>query len=133
MRNPIIVGLIAGFLAGIVSAVIKISNLHDWFSVTPYTFIPFNMQIIVQVEIIWHTIWGIIFGVFYAFFYDYISGIGVKKGIFYGLIIWIIVSFRFVAINAVYGYYQRSIPDALSGFFSICITYGLLIGYLYKK
>ena len=132
LKNSIIAGLIAGFFAGIVATIIKISNFHDWFSITPYAYIPFNMHIIAQVEIIWHTVWGIIFGVFYALFYNYISGIGVKKGIIYGLIIWIIASFRFAVINAVYGYYQWLIPDALSGFFSIGITYGLVLGYLYK-
>jgi uncharacterized membrane protein YagU involved in acid resistance len=132
LRNSIIAGLIAGFFAGIAATIIKISNLHGWFSITPYESIPFNMQIIAQVEMIWHILWGIIFGVFYAFFYDYISGTGVKKGIIYGLIIWIIVNFRFAAINAVYGYYQWSIPDALSGFFAISIVYGLVLGYLYK-
>ena len=133
LRNPIITGFIAGFFAGIVSTIVKISSLYDWFSITPYGYVPFEMQIIVQVEMIWHLIWGTIFGVFYAFFYNYIPGEGIKKGIIYSLIIWMIVNFRFAVLYAVYGAYQYTIPNALSGFFSIAITYGLLIGYLYKN
>jgi hypothetical protein len=133
MKRTLIVGLIAGLLAGIVSMIFKISGLYSLFSVTPYLEVPFNIQIIAQVEIIWTIIWGVIWTVFYAIFYDYIPSQGMKKGLIYGLIIWILVSLRPKILNFIYGYGQWSIPDALTGFFSICITYGLLIGFLYKK
>jgi hypothetical protein len=133
MKRVIIAGLIAGLLAGIVSMIFKISGLYDLFSVTPYALVPFDVQTIAQVEIVWTVIWGVIWAAFYVIFYDYISSKGIKKGLIYGLIIWILVSFRPSILNFVYGNGQWTIPDALTGFFSICITYGLLIGYLYKK
>ena len=132
MKNPIMVGLIAGFLSGISMFISSISGLYDLFSVLPVIF-PVYMHTIALVNIIQGTIWGVIFGAFYALVYDYIPGKGVKKGLVYGLIIWIIVIIRPAFIGVVHGYYRWAIPWTIVGFFSVAITYGLLIGFFYKK
>jgi len=135
LKNPIIAGLIAGFASGIVATIFRISGFNEeLFSIHPYySSVPVNMQTIGQVEIIWGIIWGIIFTAFYALFYNYIPGKGIKKGLNYGIIVWAIAIFRQAIIGAVYGYYQLSIIEAIVCFFSVGITYGLLIGILYKK
>ena len=70
---------------------------------------------------------------FYAVVYDYIPGIGIKKGLVYGLIIWAIVILRMCILLAIHLFPQEAIALTIAGFFSLGITYGLLIGILYKK
>jgi hypothetical protein len=133
MKRIIISGLIAGVASAIVLIIFQISSLFELFSTTPILGVEnVNVQTIAQIEITLGIIWGIIWSVLYAFFYDYIPATGFKKGLVYGLIIWIISGFRLAVMNIPYGYYLHTIPFAISTFFSIAITYGLLIGYLYK-
>lgn len=132
MKKAIMLGLVAGFFSGIVSLIVKNSGLFELFSTASYPPI-INIQTIAKIEITWGIVWGIIFGMLYAFFYDYIPSEGVKKGLIFGLIIWVIVFLRFATVAAAYGYHLFATPFALSTFVSLCITYGFLIGYLYKK
>jgi hypothetical protein len=133
LKNYIIAGLIAGFVSGIVWFIFHISGLWDLFLVPPF-FDPVDIQTLALIDIIQGSIWGIIFGAFYALFYDYIPAKGIKKGLYYGLIIWIIIFFRSTVIKTIHAYVfkQHIIPEAIASFFAICIAYGLLIGYLYK-
>jgi len=129
-----IAGLIAGIASAIVLIIFQISGLFELFSTTPILFVSHvNVQTIAQIQITLGIIWGIIWSVLYAFFYDYIPATGFKKGLVYGLMIWILSGLRLAVIHIPYGYYLWTIPFALSTFFSIAITYGLLIGILYKK
>jgi len=132
MKRVIISGLIAGVASGIMMIVFAISGLYELFSITPY-FPPIDLQNIAQCEIISGIVWGMIWAGFYAFFYDYVPSKGIKKGIIFALIIWIISGFRYAVTVSAYGFYLYTIPMAISTFFSIAITYGLLLGILYKK
>jgi hypothetical protein len=132
LKNSILVGLIAGFAAGIVNTILMVGGLFELFSIHPYI-IDATWQIIAQIEIMWGIIWGVIFGLFYALFYDYVPSKRIKKGLVYGFIIWIIVFVREAFILYVYGYAAWLIPGIISNFLSYCIVYGLLIGILYKK
>ena len=131
MKRIIISGLIAGVASGVIMVLFAISGLYELFSVPPY-WPPVDLQAIAQVEIISGIVWGMIWAGLYAFFYDTIPAKGVKKGLTYGLIIWIISGFRDAVTASAYGFYLWTTPHAISTFFSICITYGFLIGYLYK-
>jgi len=132
LKNFIIAGLIAGFASGIVMFIFHISGLWELFSIYPF-FEPVNMQTLALSNIIQGSIWGVVFGVFYALFYDYVPGIGVKKGLIYSLIVWIIIFVRSTFIKIIHVYYHTAILELFASFFAICIVYGLLIGYLYKK
>ncbi len=83
--------------------------------------------------IIMASLWGILWTLLYAFFYEYIPGKGVKRGLFYGLIIWIIAPTSNWIISAACGYYLWAIQTAIVTFFSIGIVYGLILGYSYKE
>jgi len=132
LKRAIIAGLIAGFASGIVMFIFHISGWWDLLSIYPLHE-PIDMHIILIFNIIQNTIWGVLFGIFFAMIYDHVPAIGVKKGLVYGLIIWIISLIRIPVIIAMHGAYTWAIPWIIVGFFSIAITYGLLIGYLYKK
>jgi uncharacterized membrane protein YagU involved in acid resistance len=132
LKKIIIAGVIAGFISSIVSIIFDISGFYELFSVLPHV-LPMNVQSIVIFQIIQSIIWGIIFCAFYAVFYDYIPGIGIKKGLVYGLIIWAIAVLRMNILNAIHLYIQFAVANTISAFFSLAITYGILIGALYKK
>ena len=132
MKNFIIAGLIAGIVSGIVMTIFHISGLWELFSILPFIW-PVEKQIYALSNITHFTIWGIIYGAFYAFFYDKIPGKGIKKGLFYGLIIWIIAPLHNAGVMAMYAYYLDAIPYTFATFFSIGIVYGIVLGYLYKK
>lgn len=132
MKRAVIAGLIAGFVASIIAIILNVSGLYDLFSVTAH-YPPVSFQIMVQIEIIMGIVWGIIWSIFYVIFYDYIPGKGIKKGLAYGLIIWIFAILRTALIFAAYGVHMWATPYAIAMFFSITIAYGSLIGILYKK
>ena len=136
MKRAIIVGLIAGFIAGIVQAFLDISGIYQLFSDHPASLpisIYLSMQNIMLSRIILYSLWGIIWGALYSFFYDHIPGKGLKKGLIFSLLVWIAVTFHPAIVIVQYGFDEYFIPWVLTGFFSVCITYGLLIGYLCKK
>jgi hypothetical protein len=91
------------------------------------------MHIDLVFRIIHNTLWGVLFGLFFAMVYDYVPATGIKKGLVYGLIIWIIAILRIGILSTIHGSLNYAIPHTLAGFFSICIVYGSLIGILYKK
>jgi len=132
MKRAIVAGPIAGFVSGVVDLIFSISGLFGMFSVFP-AFFPVDTQTLAINFITVGVIWGSIWGILYALFYEHIPAKGIKKGIVYGLIIWLIAPLNNWTTSAAFGYYLWAIPYAVTSFFSICITYGILIGYLYKK
>jgi hypothetical protein len=131
MKRALIVGFFAGFIAGIVKAGLFIGVLWQLFSFIPYQAL--GVQGAITLYVLHTAIWGIIFGALYEFFYDYIPGKAVRKGLVYGLILWVTTIVYQAIISFMYGYYQWAFQDMIAGFISICITYGIMIGYLYKK
>ena len=132
MKNPIMAGLIAGFLSGISMFISSISGLYDLFSVFP-GLMPYDVQTLAIFNIIHGSIWGIIFSIFYSLFYEYVPSKGIKKGIIYGIIIWIIAPIHRSGVAAMYGWHIWAIPYTIATFISIGIVYGLVLGILYKK
>jgi uncharacterized membrane protein YagU involved in acid resistance len=132
LKKVIIAGLIAGFVSGIVNFIFDISGFYELFSVLPHVF-PMTVESLAIHNMIQSIMWGIIFCAFYAVVYDHIPGIGIKKGLVYGLIIWAIVVLRMNILNAIHLYIQFAITNTIAAFFSLGITYGLVLGYLYRK
>jgi hypothetical protein len=131
MKRALIVGLFAGFVSGLVKALLFIGVLWELFSFIGYPALDVMGSVILYVL---HTaLWGIIFGALYAFFYDYIPRKGVEKGLFYGLILWVTTRVYEAIISFMYGYYEWAFQDLIAGFISTCLVYGSLIGFLYKK
>lgn len=127
MKRVIVTGLIVGFISGIADLIF---GVIDFFGIVfPITI---DGQIIVIYTMIMAGLWGILWALLYAFFYEYIPGTGVLKGLFYGLIIWIIAPTSNWIISAVCGYYLWALQTAIVTFFSIGIVYGLILGYTYK-
>lgn len=89
------------------------------------------MMVIIK-TIVTTIIFGIIFGVIYSRLFDCVPGQGVMKGLYFGLMIWLIKD-----ITAGTYVYNMGFPIITTtlvwvGFF-MWVVYGLVIGYLYKK
>jgi uncharacterized membrane protein YagU involved in acid resistance len=130
MKRSLIVGLFAGFVAGLVKAALYVGVLWGLFSYFLYPALDVPGMVILYV--LHTTLWGIVFGALYDFFYDYIPGVGIKKGLVYGLILWVTTIVHMSVITIIYGL-TEGFQDFIAGFFSLCLVYGPLLGILYKK
>ncbi len=78
-------------------------------------------------------IFGAIFGAMYARFHDQIPGDGASKGLYFGLMIWLV---KDIAAGVYIGVVDR-IPSITIGLiyggFFMWIAYGPVLGTLYKK
>jgi hypothetical protein len=77
-------------------------------------------------------IWGVIFGIFHSILYDSIPGQDITKGLFYGMIIFLISCVRHIYLAMLYGFILFGIGATFIGLFTFLI-YGLVLGYLYRK
>jgi hypothetical protein len=145
MSSGILPGAIAGFCGGMAASVIQIIG-----HATGYWGVPSgeSSQIISTTEFWWsqagtHTlinmIWGTIFGVFFAKVYNLVPGKKVLKGLYYGLIVYLIASFYPVAIWTLkyisHGLWEpvlRSLLSQSTGFVQ-AIVFGIVLGLLYRK
>ena len=88
---------------------------------------------LVVTVIVLTVVFGAIFGAIYSKLCDSIPGEGVMKGLYFGLMIWLIHD---ISQSAFLAFVDKEITLAIStvfaGFF-IWIVYGLVIGKLYKK
>jgi len=128
------IGAIAGLIAGIAAGIIAIINVVFLFNIGhSYYDLPSPPEsstiYITIVELIINIIWGIALGVFYSRIYDLIPGKSDYKGLFYGLILWLILNVRNVTFNIIYE--PHSIFGQILGI-SIWIIYGLVLGILYE-
>lgn len=126
----IVTGLVAGFISGIADFIFSIISIFGIFFPIVLTV---DIQMLAIYTIITASLWGIVWVLLYAFFYDYLPGKGVRRGLFFGLIIWIIAPTSNWIISAACGYYLLAIQTVIVTFFSIGIVYGLILGYIYKE
>lgn len=79
-----------------------------------------------------NTLWGAVFGAMFTKVYNLIPGKGIIKGLYYALTVFLITSFHSATYNAAYATFQHVISMSFVGFFQ-AVTFGLVLGYLYKK
>ena len=130
INRIIVTGLMAGFISGTTDFIFSVISIFGIFFPIVLTL---DIQMLGIYSIITASLWGIVWVLLYAFFYDYIPGKGVTRGLFFGLIIWIIAPTGNWIISAACGYYLWAIQTAIVTFFSIGIVYGLILGYIYKE
>jgi len=133
--KSILTGAIAGFFAGIMFLIFGNILIRIGFITPPISAdIWYGLYTLVFLAgISLGVIWGIIFGVVYSILYDSIPGKGVMKGLYFGILIWII---KDIAAGSYIGLMGSGPNLALSlilvGFF-MWIVYGPVLAYLYKK
>ena len=137
-------GAVAGIIGGIAASFFAIIG-----HITGYWGIPSKKGEIISTIDFWlsqagthilmHLIWGTIFGILFAKVYNLIPGKGIKKGLYYGLILITITSiftnvyFFFLEIN--HNEWELALSDALNHIIMIAfaIVFGLSLGLLYRK
>lgn len=139
-------GAIAGFIAGIVSIIfyyvggmigvyslgaenIRLAIIR--FVATRILGIPLDATLAVFTIII-TIIFGAIFGVIYSKFYNSIPGQDIKKGLYFGLMIWLIKDIAGGTYVALMGGITFATELIFVGFF-MWIVYGPIICKLYTK
>jgi uncharacterized RDD family membrane protein YckC len=129
MKNVILAGTIAGLISGIINAIIG----YMYYSMRLIEFTPGSLiELSVSMAVL-TVIFGVIFSLIYARFYSLIPSEGVKKGIYFGLMIWLI---KDIAAGSYVAFVARNIGigiDLIIGGLYMWVMYGLVIGYLYKK
>ena len=139
-------GAIAGFIAGIVSIIfyyvggmiglyslgaenIRLAIIR--FVATRILGIPLDATLAVFTIII-TIIFGAIFGIIYSKFYNSIPGQDIKKGLYFGVMIWFIKDIAGGTYVALMGGITFATELIFVGFF-MWIVYGPIIGKLYTK
>jgi len=126
-----IAGLIAGIIAGIIgliSALIQFSIGIQYFFLEPPPETPITGIAIREITI--NAFYGIGLGIIYSRIQDLIPGRSLKKGIYYGLVLWIIFNLRTATIASMYRFYDWAIIFLLMW---TLIIYGPVLGILYEK
>ena len=123
----LIAGIVAGIIASISHTVANIIGLPNIILIVPTTNVP-------EIFILMNAIWGIIFGIFFTIVCDLIPGKYISKGLFYGLIIFLITNFRDSSFVMPYGaiYLPTILSNLFVGFFQ-SIAYGFILAFLYRE
>jgi len=145
ISNPLMRGFYAGLIAGCVGGmgvtIIRILEVALSFPIIVYPyFLEFDMIINhLGYSISAHGIFGGIFGIIYLKFYNRIPSKGVKKGLIFGSIIFLIANLTWASSNFIswlfIGIEQSFIwaYEFLTAGFFIWIPYGILLGVIYEK
>ncbi|WP_455277970.1 hypothetical protein [[Eubacterium] cellulosolvens] len=137
MKSGIFAGTIAGVVMGIVASIVgyfltglRLIEPAGGFEIWNDP----SMQILlVLAEISLGLIWGSIFGAIYSYTHNIIPGKGIIKGLYFGLIIWLIKDVAAGSYTAlILTQIQTALLLIIYGFI-MWIVYGPLLGYLYKK
>ena len=137
MKNPLIVGAIAGCAAGMIAAVCSYIFFLVFRVVEPIggfeIWSPSLSMLFALAQLSLGIIWGIIFSLIYSKLANSIPGKGVMKGVYFGLLIWVI---KDVAAGSYTILIRTDVSWGIGliviGFF-MWIVYGPLLWYLYKK
>jgi len=144
MKSGIIPGAIAGIAGGVASSILSIIG-----HVTGYFGIITAGEVVSTIEFWWSQagthilitmIWGTIFATFFAKVYNLVPGEKVKKGLYYGLIMYAITTFLIGTYVVSWSLYHNNWRLA-SFYFGSCfiiassmfIVFGLVLGLLYRK
>ncbi|MCW4032844.1 MAG: hypothetical protein NWF08_05575 [Candidatus Bathyarchaeota archaeon] len=144
-------GANAGFIAGLIGGLIAFFSrrvgmiyFYEIATIGPEALFIFY-QLMVHLAL--NAIWGTLLGIIYTKVYDLVPGKGIKKGFVYGLIAFLICSLHggtYAFAQAIMAYFvlgyetaqpifqNYAIPWTFTGAIQV-ITFGLVLGYLYKK
>jgi hypothetical protein len=142
MRNGYLKGMIAGVIAGIAKGIVTVMTfifvmIMGFIPSAPeFSTMDFFVFSIPTIE--WNIIWGAVFGFAFAMVYDRIPKKGIVKGLIFSFLFYFILGdIRVAQILWGYRYLGEVLLDMAKGFvfagIFATITYGIILGYLYKK
>jgi hypothetical protein len=129
LKSVIAAGAIAGLVSGIVGNIFAFIGVSSGLMASP----PGSTSTAVLMMIVLAIIWGAILSMFYQRFHDGIPGKGIMKGLYFGLMIWLV---KDIAAGSFVGLINMATSLAVAliyiGFF-MWISYGYVLSTLYKK
>jgi len=136
MKRGIFTGAIAGIVMGI--SVVPISIISAFIGtiepvVSEQIWTTSMYLLVALAHISLGLIWGSIFGLIYSRYYDSTPGKGVLKGLYFGLIIWLIKDVASGSYSILILQQAQTAKFLIYYGFFMWIIYGLVLGYLYKK
>jgi len=134
MKNPVLAGAIAGLVSAIVGALLLFVGapigLWGFGTLFPATLQTYAATTFIVLAVIF----GPIVALIYSRFYDLIPGSGLRKGLNFGLIVWVVKDIQAAAYVTISMMQPIMIGvNLIVGGFYMWITYGLVIAYLYKR
>jgi hypothetical protein len=134
IMSGIHIGAIVGLTDGIVSFISEIlGSIVGLFPVTPIPIDPIPYVTVLGMRLIINMIWGIVLVSIYTQVYDLIPGKGILKGLYFGLLFFLVGSFRMAIYWFGWGDLASAWGTGLLGFLGSGIAFGLVLGLLYRK
>ena len=128
-QKAVIAGAVAGVVGGIVAVIFGAIGL----SIGLYQAGPVPMANIVAAIIVLTIIFGAIFGAIYSKLYDSLPGVGILKGLYFGLLLLLIKD----VLNGLYIVFATANVNYVIGSIWIGIflhpVFGSVLGALYRK
>jgi len=137
-KHKPIAGMVAGLVGGIVAAVLTFNQLIMGIPFLWY-WPDFNPPALINVatEFVIMFFWGIIFNVIFVLLYARIPGKDVMKGLYYGLLLYLITWIYWIISVLLYaGTTAQGLQAVGYSTMVLClayISYGIVLGYFYKK
>jgi hypothetical protein len=129
----IILGAIAGFIGGIAAFFSRIAGMVTGLLPLTVELDPASLlNTLAGYHIILNTIWAIVLGAIFTKVYNLVPGTSLIKGVFYGLIFFLVASFRMGIYFILWGDLFNAWSWLYVGFFNV-LYFGILIGILYRK
>jgi len=129
MKSGVVAGAIGGVVASIVAVlIIALGSLFEEPVSTP---VPVE-QLIVTFFVI-TIVFGAIFGAIYQKLYDPIPGTGIRKGVYFGLMVYLIKDIAIAPYLAFIDMQTQLAIDYVILGIIMWIPYGAVLGALYKK
>jgi hypothetical protein len=144
-KHKPIAGIIAGLVGGVVAAVLVfiqfimgIPYLYHGLDVLPalrYPGYPLFTSItnVVAIEFILMFFWGMIFSVIFVMLYARLPGKNVMKGLYYGLLLILLSILYFAIWGLAYTYSLQAVLMAVAVCGLAFISFGIVLGYFYKR
>ena len=135
--SGVIPGAIAGFLGGIAASIVNfVSFIIGLFGPQVMPGAPGKLimdfwisQTGGHLEL--NLVWGAVFGVIFTQVYNLVPKEGIRKGLYYSLIIFLLGTFHTELYWLVWGYASLFVWGVPVGFFQ-AIVFGIVLGYFYK-
>jgi hypothetical protein len=133
-KHKPVAGVIAGLVGGVVTSIFAfisfIMKIPDMWAYPDYHIAPITT---VPIEFILAVIWGIIFGVIFVVLYPRLPGRNVMKGLYYGLILFLLAEIYGLIWGLAYANVLQSLLLSVINYGLAFISYGIVLGYFYKK
>jgi len=141
LTGGIRIGAIAGLLGGVFALLSRV--LGEIIGLFPFSYMVKEGEYIViedffyrfldgiDGQIFINMIWGIVFGMIYTKAYNAVPGKGISKGIFYGMVFFLVASLRYSIYLFFWGDFNFAWMFLFIGFFN-ALFYGIFLGILYK-